>query len=216
MDEKAPPLRLEYWHPDQAADNPLNWRGHTRDQGDGLDAVLDRAGWAGAALYNERTGRLIDGHLRKERAIDRGELLPVLIGSWTREQEQLILATLDPLASMALPIADRLAELTALLGDGASGALGAMIAAQKAEANLAELMERLEGEIAGLDREGSGDDGRECGLASGAARVRPVIWIDDLSDFERALMATGEANRGAALAKVCRFYLEYHEGDQAR
>jgi site-specific DNA-methyltransferase (adenine-specific)/modification methylase len=83
------------------ADNPENWRRHPAGQAEGLDAVLDEVGWAGAALYNEATGRLIDGHLRKKRAIERGERVPVLVGSWTEEQERLILSTLDPLAAMA-------------------------------------------------------------------------------------------------------------------
>ncbi|MHC2066849.1 ParB N-terminal domain-containing protein [Bremerella sp. T1] len=49
-------------------------------------------------LYNEATGRLIDGHARKKIAKD--ERVPVLIGSWSKEQEPLILASLDPLAAM--------------------------------------------------------------------------------------------------------------------
>jgi DNA modification methylase len=94
-------LRLEYWWPSELDDNPENWRRHPAGQAEGLDAVLDEVGWAGAALYNEATGRLIDGHLRKKRAIERGEQVPVLVGSWTEEQERLILSTLDPLAAMA-------------------------------------------------------------------------------------------------------------------
>jgi hypothetical protein len=66
-------------------------------------------------LLNERTGRLIDGHLRKKVGLARGDaLVPVLIGSWTEEQEKTILATLDPLAAMAT--ADS-AALDALLHD---------------------------------------------------------------------------------------------------
>ncbi len=94
-------LRLEWHNPEGLVDNPENWRRHPAGQAEGLDAVLDEVGWAGAALYNEATGRLIDGHLRKKRAVARGEKVPVLVGSWTEEQERLILATLDPLAAMA-------------------------------------------------------------------------------------------------------------------
>lgn len=67
-----------------------------------LNAAIKEVGWAGALLYNERTERLIDGHARKELVEGNGgELVPVLVGSWTEEQEKIILATLDPIAGLA-------------------------------------------------------------------------------------------------------------------
>jgi DNA modification methylase len=95
----SPPLRLEWLNADELADNPANWRRHPQAQLSALTDVLAEVGWAGALLYNEATGRLIDGHARK--ALTRGGQVPVLIGSWTAEQEKTILATLDPLAAMA-------------------------------------------------------------------------------------------------------------------
>lgn len=98
----AHPLRLEYRSPAELAENPANWRRHPETQLAALSDVLGEVGWAGACLFNERTGRLIDGHARREVAIEKGEeLVPVIIGSWTEEQERLILASLDPLAKMA-------------------------------------------------------------------------------------------------------------------
>ena len=72
--------------------------------------MLAEVGWAGALLYNEATGRLIDGHLRKEVSSPDDEI-PVLIGSWTEDQEAVILATLDPIAAMADADKDQLAAL---------------------------------------------------------------------------------------------------------
>ena len=94
------PLRLEYWVPDKLSDNPLNWRKHPEKQLKALKDVLADVGWAGALLFNERTNRLIDGHARKKISKSQ-EKVPVLIGSWSEEQEKKILATLDPLASLA-------------------------------------------------------------------------------------------------------------------
>jgi DNA modification methylase len=91
-------LRLEYRDASELQDNPSNWRRHPAKQLNALRDVIDEVGWAGAALLNERTGHLIDGHLRKK--IARGKI-PVLIGTWTEAQEKKILATLDPLAAMA-------------------------------------------------------------------------------------------------------------------
>lgn len=109
----AMPLRLEWRTPGELEENPSNWRKHPEAQVQGLEAVIADVGWAGALLYNEATGRLIDGHARKklpaELAVD-GKI-PVLVGSWTEDQERLILATLDPLAGMAEADIVALAEL---------------------------------------------------------------------------------------------------------
>src|SRR5262249_41954799 len=63
----------------------------------------------GALLFNERTKRLIDGHARKK--VSPGKKVPVLIGSWSEEEEQKILATLDPIAAMATADHESLAAL---------------------------------------------------------------------------------------------------------
>jgi rubrerythrin len=94
------PLRLEYLSPSELKAHPKNWRIHGEGQLTALKDVIERVGWAGALLFNERTGRLIDGHARKEIA-EGDEKVPVLIGSWDEEEEKLILATLDPLSAMA-------------------------------------------------------------------------------------------------------------------
>jgi len=93
-------LRLEWIDVADLEANPANPRRHPVRQRKALEAVLKDVGWAGALLYNEQTGRLIDGHLRKE-VMKPGQKVPVLVGSWTEEQEKEILATLDPLAGMA-------------------------------------------------------------------------------------------------------------------
>lgn len=134
--ETPPPLRLEWRSPAELAENPMNWRRHPETQTAALADVISEVGWAGACLYNERTKRLIDGHARKSVALSQGcERVPVLVGSWSEEQERKILATLDPLGAMA----ERDNEaLQALLGDlqtdsVAVGALLGALAVQGAE-----------------------------------------------------------------------------------
>lgn len=75
--------------------------------------MIREVGWAGALLYNEATGRLIDGHARKKLPADLAVdgKVPVLVGEWSEDQERLILATLDPLGAMAEADADALADL---------------------------------------------------------------------------------------------------------
>ena len=93
-------LRLEWMYAEELDDNLRNWRLHPYAQEMSLRDAKQEVGWAGALLYNERTKRLIDGHLRKKIARKR-ERIPVLVGSWSEEEEAKILATLDPTGMMA-------------------------------------------------------------------------------------------------------------------
>ncbi len=97
-----PPLRLEWIEAGTLTENPGNWRRHSQEQLQSLRELLDdpAIGWAGACLYNERTGRLIDGHARRE-VVDPKTPVPILVGSWSEEAEAKILATLDPVGAMA-------------------------------------------------------------------------------------------------------------------
>lgn len=110
-DPTLPPLRLEWRTKDEIAGNPRNWRTHPATQRSAMETVFQEVGWAGALLYNETTGRLIDGHMRKD--LPGQDLFPVLVGAWTEEQEKIILASLDPLGALALPDQGKLDELMA-------------------------------------------------------------------------------------------------------
>src|SRR5690348_5228782 len=82
------PLRLEYREPSELAENPANWRQHPASQVRVLSDVIAEVGWAGALLFNERTGRLVDGHARRylpKHLLVGGKVL-VLIGNWSEEQ----------------------------------------------------------------------------------------------------------------------------------
>jgi len=105
-------LRLEWIEAGSLGENPLNWRKHPPEQLQSLQDLLQdpEIGWAGACLFNERTGRLIDGHARKA-VVDPKTPLPVLVGSWSEEAEKKILATLDPVGAMATGDAAMYAKL---------------------------------------------------------------------------------------------------------
>jgi hypothetical protein len=112
-DRKAKlPLRLEWIEAGSLTENPLNWRRHSQEQLQSIRELLadPEVGWAGACLYNERTGRLIDGHARKT-VVDPKTPVPVLVGDWSPEAEAKILATLDPVGAMAQGDADAYAKL---------------------------------------------------------------------------------------------------------
>jgi hypothetical protein len=132
-----PTLRLEWVTPESLAENPKNWRRHPDLQRAALGASLDECGWAGALLFNETTGRLVDGHARRDEALRKGiPAVPVLVGAWPEATEHKLLATLDPISSLAETDA---AQLAALLKDVETGsdALATLLAQLAEEATAA-------------------------------------------------------------------------------
>lgn len=94
--------------------NPRNWRIHPKFQADAMTGVLDEIGWIQDVVLNRTTGNLIDGHLRVELAVARGEpTVPTIYVELSDEEELLALATLDPLSAIAKTDAAQLRELLA-------------------------------------------------------------------------------------------------------
>src|SRR5260370_24344346 len=94
----SPPLALKWVDADSllGAEHPKNWKFHPGEQLDSIGGLLDSVGWAGALLFNERTGRLLDGHARRKLAASRASgPVPLLVGNWSEEQETLIPAYLE-------------------------------------------------------------------------------------------------------------------------
>jgi ParB-like chromosome segregation protein Spo0J len=82
--------------------NPKNWRVHTDAQRTALSALLDKVGWVQDVIVNQRTGHLLDGHLRLALAESRGEPeIPVKYVDLSEAEEDMVLATIDPLSAMA-------------------------------------------------------------------------------------------------------------------
>jgi hypothetical protein len=100
--------------PEQLLANPMNWRVHPRSQQEALEGVLDTVGWVQRVIVNRNTGHVVDGHMRIQVAISRGEpAVPVLYVDITPEEEAVILASLDPISSMAVSDTGQLKELLA-------------------------------------------------------------------------------------------------------
>jgi hypothetical protein len=94
--------------------HPLNARRHPKAQADAVAGLLSEVGWVADVIVNERSGRIVDGHLRVHLAIERAEpTVPVVYVDLDDDEERLVLATLDPLAAMAATDADALASLLA-------------------------------------------------------------------------------------------------------
>lgn len=97
---------------DQIQFSGKNWRIHPMSQQQALAGVLSEVGWVQNVIINERTGNLIDGHARVTVADRNGETeIPAVWVDLSEDEESLILATLDPLAAMAVRDDEQLAEL---------------------------------------------------------------------------------------------------------
>lgn len=70
-------------------------------------------------------------------------------------------------------------------------------------AQLTEIGE--EGEVGASSSRGLGDRRKQ---------IKPVLYADEIADFERAILSTGVRNRGEAILAICRFYLEQHDDGQ--
>ncbi len=97
---------------DQIMFNPRNWRIHPMGQQNALKGVLEEIGWVQQVIVNKRTGNLVDGHLRCQLAMREGnKSIPVLYVDISEEEEMTVLATLDPIGSMAVTDREKMKEL---------------------------------------------------------------------------------------------------------
>lgn len=99
--ESKTPLEFAWVDAKALQPNPKNARVHPRRQLQAFKAQKSKVGWAGAVLVNKTTGFIIDGHMRYKEALDNGEQIPVLYGTWTEAQENLILANHDAIGALA-------------------------------------------------------------------------------------------------------------------
>ena len=105
-------VSLERKAPADLLAHPGNWRVHPPAQRVTMAAAFDEVGKVAPLIENQRSEAkgwppdsdpvLLDGHLRLELALERGEeTLPVVVVDLTERQEQLALATLDPIGAQA-------------------------------------------------------------------------------------------------------------------
>ena len=122
--------------PDQLLAHPENWRIHPKPQQDALAGVLDEVGWVQDVIVNQRTGHVIDGHLRVSLAIGRREAtVPVVYVDLDEHEERLVLATIDPISAMAATDAAKLDELLREVSTG-DAAVQAMLSSVAAKSGL--------------------------------------------------------------------------------
>jgi len=113
--------------PDAVELHPLNWRRHSDKQLRTIGESLERLGWVQRVIVNKRTRHVIDGHARVALARERGEKIPVVWVNLSKEEENLALAAIDPIAAMAKADLDAYAMLCEELPELQPGDLSDLI-----------------------------------------------------------------------------------------
>ena len=144
--------------PDQLLANPRNWRIHPTRQQEAVTGILDQVGWVQRVVVNRRTGFLVDGHMRVSLALSREEpTIPVVYVDLTPEEEELILASLDPSGDMAVKDVDKLRELVDSIEIPVEGTLRDML-----DESLLDAMKSIGAdEKSEADEETDDDDSKE-------------------------------------------------------
>jgi hypothetical protein len=99
--------------------DPENPKQHPAEQEASVRAMLRRNGWVKPLVFNERTGKLADGHLRLKIALaDKLAVIPVVYGEWDPDQQREILAFLDATAFQSIMDQERFQALRSQLTVG--------------------------------------------------------------------------------------------------
>lgn len=132
--------------PENLLANPLNFRVHPRSQQDALQGVLDEVGVVDEVIVNQRTGFLVNGHLRVSLAMRTNQpTIPVKYVDLSESEEALILATFDPISALATTDKAKLDEILADVQTG-SAAVQEMLAGLAESAGLYFESEGQEGD----------------------------------------------------------------------
>jgi len=89
--------------PSSLAANPYAYRIHPPYQHEAVLAAISELGWLSPVVLNDRTGRLIDGHLRTIVALGhaQSEKIPVVYVDLSADEERQALNLIDPISALA-------------------------------------------------------------------------------------------------------------------
>lgn len=173
-----------------------------------VEASLRETG-AGRSIVVDKEGRIIAGNKTLEAWADISGEIEIVKTDGKKlivvQREDLDLSDVEGLARKLAYYDNRAGQLglefdaEQVLADIQAGVdLSAMFFDNEIADILAEL------EVPELSEPQSNDRA----LGEKSKQIKPVLYADELVDFELAIRATGQKNRGQALLEVCRFYLE--------
>lgn len=172
--------------------HPLNWRKHPKAQASALTGALREVGLVQSVIWNRRTKRLVDGHLRVELAMEAREAtLPVTVVDLSEDEERTVLATLDPIGAMAIADGKKLNELL----DGI----------KVREVALLGLIEEIRPDEESFWGIGDAQKAKRTDVAVSLRVLCSEVQTIEAA-MDKALLA-GASTRGSALRVICEAYL---------
>lgn len=189
--------------------NPNNWRLHPKEQQEALTGILEQVGWVQHVIINETTGNLIDGHLRAQLAAKHGEsTLPATIVRLSQEEEDLVLASLDPLGSLAVADRKKQGELLARV-EAEDEHLQALLDELGGGPNMPEITYDSIDTLPDMEN-----------FEEPATSLRLIVQVDNLEQFallrERlGLPLTGQGERIRYHFRDCKAVIHVHPGIEA-
>jgi hypothetical protein len=109
-------FEVEFLNPNTVRANESNWRKHSARQRAAYIAFRNKLPeefrWLAAPIYNRRTGRLVDGHMRVDEAIkNKEDSVPFRVIDCDEPTEKLILQYFDSISPLAQTDKDALSSL---------------------------------------------------------------------------------------------------------
>lgn len=121
---------------DELTANPANWRIHPQHQQDSLLGVLHDVGIVQNIIVNQRSGYVVDGHMRVLLAMKENQAtVPVTYVDLSDAEEALVLSSIDPISALAVADKEKLDALLKQVSTD-SPALQEMLANLATEAGL--------------------------------------------------------------------------------
>lgn len=200
-------------NPNELTPNPQNPRVHPQAQREAIRGVLSEVGWVGTAIYNVRTGRLIDGHERQQEAIEHQQTIPVLDVDLSEDEERLIIATFDPLTALASYDATTLSNLLEEVSTG-SEAVATLLADMQQRI---DLLDSAASDASTFSNQGQSHMGGDRQIER-ATIVRIAMHVASVRRIELALARaivlqhqqhSTRIDRGEALSEIVEQYLQH-------
>ena len=121
-------IRYAMEDPEQLLAHPSNIRVHPKQQQDALEGAFNAIGLIAPVIISTKTQHCLDGHLRIQMAISKGQKqIPVVYVDLSEEEELIALASYDFITSLAVYDKDLVNDLLQEIGETENDALQAVL-----------------------------------------------------------------------------------------
>lgn len=186
--------------------HPRNYNAHPQAQVERIAASLRKFGQVRSIVVWRSLILAGHGVVEAARSLGWREIAAdVLPDEYPEHLALAYVAADNELARLGEPDA---AQLAAILQESAAADAELLAAMGYTDAEYVRLLEEME--MTALSDASGGGSGREAMGKGADKQIKAVLFVEDVAEFEAAILATGKRNRGAAVLEICRFYLGAH------